>query len=595
MNSKFEELRLGTVVSQLASGTDVAVLGGMSSGCAGNLRRNGFRVVECDSVAETGAEACTTVVIVSPELMNGRWAVLDRAEIVVVHAPDRHLVEEVESSLRLAGFRTHPRQFKYCGYSAGDRRWPLFIGQRAGRIGAGLLHRPLGQSALDLQRLSFVGLFARPGDRAIILGGTEDELDVLRASTACSAVTADGENLGPTEFLDFVLHPNRAFSKDSLTHAAKEAAGRLTPGGRFAAFFPIEGIGDRVRQAIDCLEAAELVIEKVFVQDATAMCLHDVTSVERPKGDWCIIVAGTDPLRTNGQIPFQDTIYPYPNPSRNLLSFDRDYENPWLMRSFFGMSVRTESRSARLDMADRITSASSKINADRGSALCVKGYDILSSGRPCEKKLFVEEVSDYLSGNPDSPHALRWQVSLAFLCGLLLQDVGELDQAVGMYSRVIEMPWTKFSPTLGTKAAEAAYRAGMILYRRGDREGARGFWRKGVDVVSAIMESPLAEIVGDPDRPLPDALPESIHALGLARRCADCLRATHPDDLRSADHRQAEMAPADEMRHLSARLEDLEAENRNLKELASRLSSELDEARARRGGFKSLIAGLIGG
>jgi tetratricopeptide (TPR) repeat protein len=566
MNSKIEDLRLVTVVSQLASGPHVAIVGEASSQATSDLRRNGFQIEFFRDVGQVRHGGARTFVVLRPDLMDGFWHVAAEADLVVVLSPDQTLVDRAEASLRSCGFRTHPRQFKYCGYSQDEREWPLFVAQRRPSAEGGILSQPLERSTAALQLLSFLGGFSRPGDRLLIVGDDVDVQDVMRTSTSCSAILSDGAD-GP---VDFVLFQSNASIEEAVAQEAAAAAARLTPGGRFLAVFPLPGTGERVPGVLAGIRSVGLTLEKVFVQGLSPRCLHDVTSVERPAGDWCAIVAATDPVISNGTVRFKDTIYPGADPTENLLAFGRDYGNPWLMRSFFGMSVRTENREVRLDVARRLEAASARTDADRGSAICVRGYDVLSTGSHAERTAFIAAAEPYLAGVPENPHALRWQVSIAFLCGLLHQEIGELDAAVRMYDRVVDMPWIRFSPTLGTKPAEAAYRAGLILERAGDLEGARGFWKRGVKVVAAVMNSSFAEVVGDVECPLPDALPETIQALSLARKCADRLRATHPDWQRGEGTALTELVSFEDGREILTRLSVIEAENKALRgELAA--------------------------
>jgi hypothetical protein len=558
MNSKTEELRLVTVIAQLARGPKVTVVGTLSDKALADLRGNGFQVFVSSDGSAIGNPP-GAVIIQQPELLQGRWHMLEHAELAAVFCSEAEAVARAEECLRSSGFRTHPRLFKYSSCSSPGREWPLFIAQPRTPSSQGLLSEPIEKSAPSLKRLSFLSLFVRPGDRVQVIGGDNDERDVLRAATTCTV--EDGCD-GPR---DFSLYSATSFSKDDLAREAAKAAVQLTPGGRFVSVFPILGIQEATSVAAAAIRDAKLVVEKIFVQGLHPSCLRDVTDVDQPTGDWCIIVAAIDPITTSGGVRFKDTIYPYPDPTRNLLAFSRDYGNPWLMRSVFGMSVRTENRAARLDAARRVESASTHIDADRGSAICVLGYDILSAGSATEKTVFLVSAERYLDEPAESPHALRWQVSICFLCAVMLQDLGMLDEAVGMYRRTLEMPWLEFSPTLGTKPAEAAYRAGMILFRRGDIEGARSFWKMGVQVAREIIGSPFEEIVGDEDCPLPDALPETLHALSLARRSADCLRLTHPSQPGDPLYRMHALSPPNEATAVAARLAELEDENRRLR------------------------------
>lgn len=560
MNTKSEELRRVLVTSHLGRGRDVLVLGELGSAGVADLRRNGFRVLQGGDRVDPAPVA--TVLVAGDVDVDDCWDAVSKAQVVVLHGPDANAARASERRLRLCGFRTHPRLFKYCSYHDDPTEWPLFVGIRDEVPDGDLLSRPLAEASFELRRLSFVSLFVRPGDRVRVVGGSPDHARVLAAASTPSRVCSDDEDWLEAS-CDFVLHVDGR--KADFAEQAERAAKALTPGGRFATISPVE----RGEEILASIRRAGLVLEKTFSQDETTGRLVEAGSCGADiRGDWFMVVAGTDPL-SGSRDGFVDTIYPFPDPTANLLSFARDYENPWLMRSFFGMSVRTENRQERLEIARRVEAASERIDADRGSALCVRGYDLLASGSDAERAHFMEAARVYLDGSPESPHALRWQVSIAFLCGLLLQELDDHDGAVEMYRRVIGMPWADFSPTLGTKPAEAAYRAGIILFRSGDVTAARRFWQKGVAVARVVLDSSFDEVVGDMECPLPDAFPESIHAMSLARKCADCLRSTY-----RSEGRPEAMIPEDERRTLAARLADSEAQRRLVEEWLRRSQSE---------------------
>jgi SAM-dependent methyltransferase len=231
---------------------------------------------------------------------------------------------------------------------------------------------------------------------------------------------------------------------------------------------------------------------------------------------------------------FEDSIYPYPDPTRNFLAFARDYANPLLMRTLFGGGVRISDASERDLIAKKVMDGAQKNSADFGAALCVTGYRALESGTQDQLRGFIVDAWEYGRGAALSPHALRWSISLRFLAGLMEQRLGDYRGALKAFDDVIESPWLNFSPTLGTKAAEAAYRSGMIEFRRGDVETARSYWLKGLRVGKAIMSSDWTEIVGEECCPLPDSMRESLQALDIARKCGDCLRMTSNAEYRSS-------------------------------------------------------------
>lgn len=574
MNSKCEELRLVGVICQLARRATVTVVGEISASALRTLSESGFRVAVSDGAEPSDERG--TVVLLDRNLGFEPAPHTRDAELVVVLSADPAVVSRQEDRLRASGFRTHPRQFRYRSFTTENGEWPIFIAERHEASGAGLLSTPISEAGPSLHRISFATFFARPGDRAAVVGGETDAMEVVRACTTCSVSPAYHDKT------DFVLYDPSEFDEKRLSEEARKASALLTPGGRFVSVLPILGPQGAANRAITTIRGEGLGIEKVFVQGNTPRYFHDVTGVDSAAGEWCVIVSSVDPVEAKDRYGFEDTIYPFPNPTENLLAFDRDYENPWLMRSTFGMSVRTEDRNARLRTARLVESGSTRIDADRGSAICLLGYDLLSSGATEEKTAFLKNARDYLQGTAETPHALRWQVSVSFLCGVMLQAMNLTDDAVEMYRRTIELPWIEFSPTLGTKAAEASYRAGMILYRNGDTHGARAFWKSGVEVARTILGSSFSEVVGDAECPLPDALPETIQALALARKSADCLRITHASHPGHSPYHLHALWSADPSATLAARVADLEDENRVLRERLSSSRSRPDHSLCRK-------------
>ena len=327
-----------------------------------------------------------------------------------------------------------------------------------------------------------------------------------------------------------------------------EAARVMRPGGRFIASVPYDWSDEssedlnpfdlhvyskkklveliRSRFRIECLHVQN--VGGGYKNPTARKAIFEV-SADAPEedGEWLLVVAYKDVVEGAGDSGFIDTIYPYPNPTRNLLSFKRDYDNPWLMRTLFGMGVRITNRDERLKLSERILASSHPATADHGAALCVLGY-CLSEKSPDDASLseYIARANSYVTSDYASLHSLRWQVSIQFLIGTLEQNRGNDRLAEDAYLSVLASNWQDFSPTLATKAAESALRIGLIRRKKGDVSGAREVWKKGLSVAFDVLRSDIEELVGDVECPLPDAFPESISALDIARKCGDCLRMT---------------------------------------------------------------------
>jgi 2-polyprenyl-3-methyl-5-hydroxy-6-metoxy-1,4-benzoquinol methylase len=566
--------RLATIVSAVSQGGPVHLDGKVPRFVADCLRRYGIEIGPFPS------DDATTVLYRSFDDLDRaeKGRLIERVSAsrnLVIHgetAADRDLVESLAFG---HGYGLHPAYLSHVGYSEtlDHGYWCLLrkVEPRAlalspkARIGGFLdVTRIGGNDALgSLFRYAQASEYIRPGDTVVEYGsGAGFGSDMLRSTSQCASV------VGLEPSLEAVSYAETAFRQEGLsfrTHTASEmiaspsstdvlvvmdrlrdsparagildqARLALRPGGRLVFAVP-PGFTDRAALFADV--ESRFAIEAVHAQTVTGS--RDVRGVSRKieglssarPEEWLLAVAFLDPVRRPAP-DFTDTIYPFPDPTANLLSFARDYENPWLMRTMFGMGVRIADGRERSRLATRVLETASPSSPDAGAALCVLGYADLESGSRDRIASFVEDAPRRIDLMDGTPHSLRWQVSLRFLLATMQQSLGETDAALASYEEVVGSDWLSFSPTLGTKAAEAAYRAGMILFSRGQRTEARAAWSRGLAVAGSVMASGRSETVGDPACPLPDALYETVQALEAARKCADCLRSTHGADPRSA-------------------------------------------------------------
>jgi tetratricopeptide (TPR) repeat protein len=586
MKSEAEEIRLCKIALHLSVGPDIGILGAFSE--AGRIRLNtaGLNAVVFKETGGLTKARFKNIVWFGPtsEELRDDWdafaAAAVNAETVSIifesTRGDTKVKDFAFQKLVSAGFTINAQIFDHSSYLTRDDECDLLLMTRNGGQSGGA--KPSNDWRIleaSIFRGHFTGVFVRPGDRVIQLG---DEADFpVRASSPhghFKSIDSLFALEGPPGSADFIAVGSALSLPDYMALAAK-ARKILTPGGRLAIVMKSHVLASgNPAIAIQSVLKPHLTVEKIFTQGEFRRYFHDVTSTENPDGDSFLVIAGTDPLSANEGVPFLDTIYRFPDPTVNLLAFNRDYSNPWLMRTFFGMSVRTENRSHRLEMARHLEATMPKSSADYGAALCVRGYDIAANGTREEKRAFIEHSQDYLSVEPSSPHAFRWKVSISFLCGTIYQGLGDFEDALAMFEQVMDSPWLSFSPTLGTKAGDAAYRSGMIAYLRGDIARARRYWARGVTVGTAILKSPTSELMGDPDCPLPDPLAEITDALVHVRGCADCLRVTDPTYGRASELQRREMITYDRRSELEYRLAAMSAR-------AERSKLALEGARSR--------------
>lgn len=394
-----------------------------------------------------------------------------------------------------------------------------------------VLGRDLSERAVQYARDNFVqsGLSYEVGDAQDLASHESDSIDTFVSF----------------ETLEHVPEPEKVIS---------EAWRVLKPGGRFIASVPYDWSDETgqdpnpfhlhvytkrkfVEQVSERFRIEELCVQNAGGGYKLPKAQKAIFTVDphgdEEAGEWLLVVAYKDPLSVSSS-EFRDTIYPYPNPTVNFLSFERDYLYPGLMRSLFGIGVRISNARQRDLIANQVMDLVPQGSADAGAALCVIGYRLLDKGTDEELCGYLAKTELYIASDPETPHARRWVISLSFVNALVYQRLGNNVAAMLSFDAVIDSDWLSFSPTLGTKATEAAYRAGMLKYQEQDLKAARLYWSKGMSVARRIMSAEWHEISGNDDCPLPDAMRETVQALDIARRCGDCLRMTSGAEYRSS-------------------------------------------------------------
>ena len=248
-----------------------------------------------------------------------------------------------------------------------------------------------------------------------------------------------------------------------------------------------------------------------------------------PPSEWWLSVAMKSPICSD--IPYRESVYGYTTPPENLLQFERDYENPWLVRSMLEFHFRSTSQSVLRSLADKVASPfETKLYADAGAALAVIGYQILISGNSCEQEVteFLRRLDPYINTPPANPHLLRWQVSHGYLAANLLKKIGMHDQALHLLDRVSRASIDGFNPSLGTKIIDAAFEAGILAAGRENIAQAREFWKRGIERAYALLRSPMVDFVGDMENPHEFPTIDAVEFLDSAVRCIKALRWTAP-------------------------------------------------------------------
>ena len=248
---------------------------------------------------------------------------------------------------------------------------------------------------------------------------------------------------------------------------------------------------------------------------------------QTPDSEWWLMVGMKDPIP--GDLPYHETVYGYTSPPDNLLAFERDYRNPWLVRSMLEFHFRAKSPVVLADIAHRVLADNnSKGSADQGAALAVIGYQYLNRQDfdVDYVETLIEQLKEFTDLHPTNAHLLRWKVSLGYLCAQLQKKIGLLPEALEALDWVSAASIDDFNPSLGTKIVDAAYEAGMLAFASGSEERAKEFWMRGIESAYALLRSPIEEYIGRLDYPHQFPTIVAVEFLDSAVRCIRALRWT---------------------------------------------------------------------
>jgi len=208
------------------------------------------------------------------------------------------------------------------------------------------------------------------------------------------------------------------------------------------------------------------------------------------EAEWWLAVACKS-IQGGKSVPFVDRCFEEKERqcAGNALEFQRDYENPWLIRAMVSIGLRTESAELISKWAKEVLSLHSAGSADVGAALCVQLYQLLKDEGQVAGTSLIEQARSYLKSPAKNPNSLRWQVSLSFVMGLLALRGGNHTEARKYFAKVLELPVSEYSPTLLTKTAESAWYLGLLLGDQGRGEEASRIWQQAAESIYACLGS----------------------------------------------------------------------------------------------------------
>lgn len=305
--------------------------------------------------------------------------------------------------------------------------------------------------------------YIRPGDRVLVISKNKNSITNVRNIIVEQTKASEVEIYSLDEIKSVQLNGNGyhflitdKYADDELNNALKVIISYLVPAGRYVSFHTDKTV-------VEALSNYNLQPEVYLFYE------HGLLKTQIHQGEeitlspeLCIFMKS--PL-ARSELPYQETIYGYSHPPKNLLAFARDYTNPWLIRGIVEFPFRNRSTYHLQQYSHQILEHSAPESPDYAAALAVLGYQMLS-GSDDTADIFAKML-DYCSNvsqmaNP-TPHQYRWLISLSTLLGLICNKNNDKANALIHLSRAANSSIDKFSPSIGTKILQSFYLQSVIL------------------------------------------------------------------------------------------------------------------------------------
>jgi 2-polyprenyl-3-methyl-5-hydroxy-6-metoxy-1,4-benzoquinol methylase len=258
-------------------------------------------------------------------------------------------------------------------------------------------------------------------------------------------------------------------------------------------------------------------LEQVALDDARAT-----------EGEWWLVCATKSPLAKPARA-YDNTVHADFLGRTHLVDFAPHYDYPWLVHALVELPWRIRDKAALAALAHDVIADAHPGSADLGAALAVAGWRVLedSGAGGDAANDWLRKVDTYLVVGSDSPnpHVRRWCVSLNYLLARFLEARGEIFKAIDAYRRVADADVLLITPTLGTKLADAALRAGALAFREGMDEAAVACWQAGLNAVFRCLQADQTEFIGNADKPFIFAMNDLVEIADGAARLANAIRA----------------------------------------------------------------------
>lgn len=398
--------------------------------------------------------------------------------------------------------------------------------ERAPRDYRGLLNAVDVRSYAALGRWVLAADRVRPGDHVLVCGpDAADGQTVLNARARAGSVEIDSPAATPAPHsFDVIVAFDAAGGWEEQLHRYAQL---LKLDGRLVAGWSVENRDAppdwaSLHRGLD----SDYLIESQLVQRAGTVLPQAVPQGEQEGLVWRTVVAARVPL--GGEASRDAYVHPAFGASHApVVSFAQGYDNPWLYRTMVQMGERLVDEDLLVRFAEYIASNARAGSADQGAALAVLGYRVLEARAAELVPVMLDSFDGYWRQGGDSPHVVRWRVSLAFLAGRLAELVGERGIAKHWYARAASDDWMRFSSILATKAIGAAFFIGRILLAEQDAENAWTWFERGVEIaLQAAARDHRAEL-GSGEGLLPFYLPELAEVIDMGSQCANALANRH--------------------------------------------------------------------
>ena len=333
----------------------------------------------------------------------------------------------------------------------------------------------------------------------------------------------------------------------------------LTPGGRIFVSVPNDWSDDSGKdpnphhlhvydwQKIKSQLAKHFVLEHAFALTATqcksiemdnvweprqrSLKPLEIMSEQPPECEWLLMSGMKNPSKNNA-ISYREKCFSnVVQEGRSIANYASNFSNPWIMHSLVNIGYRLKNKNSLRNLCNDTLTDSDEDSNDYAAALCVMSYIALNdSERDAEtRKKLISRIDETVSVAPNTPEALRWQVSLSFVKGRLLQSVGDLEGALAALVQCSRFDVREYSIHLATKPTEALYLAGKIAYALGRPDEAKAHWQAGIGYGEKLLSVSLDDVLLNPEFPNRfhhgDGVKEYSLAWDNIARCANGLHA----------------------------------------------------------------------